>query len=280
MAQRVAVDVAGHVLVHLALQELRDAARELHDLGAALHLAAGVVQRLAVLARDQLRDLAGVLLEQVPEAEQDARAPRRRGLGPGAERALRGLHRAVHLGRRRERHPCLHPAAGRVVHVAEAVAAAGRARTVDVVGQGRGGSGHAAPPGTGARGGTTDEASQKLRSTLSQAQSVAPVRYEEYRPRGSRWLIEHSRVGDDYIFQLHPLKPPTISWQDILSLAITAMDVIFPRSLKIQYVPPSQRYQLKFFTVKVNKVAGLPGWDAAIERALKSLSSIDAWTHQ
>ena len=123
----------------------------------------------------------------------------------------------------------------------------------------------------------TDAASERLRQTLSKAQTIAPIRYEEYRPRGSKWMIEHSRVGDDYILQLHPLKPPKIETQDILALAITAMDVIFPRSLKIQYIPPSVQYQLKFYTIKVNKLVGLPGWNDAIERALRSLSSIDAW---
>jgi hypothetical protein len=123
----------------------------------------------------------------------------------------------------------------------------------------------------------TDEASMRLRERLSEVQSVAPIRYEEYRPRGSKWLVEHSKVGDDYIFQLHPLKPPTVGVQDVLALAITAMDVIFPRSLEIRYVPPSQQLQLKFYTIKVEKVVGVPGWKGAIERALAALASMDAW---
>lgn len=123
----------------------------------------------------------------------------------------------------------------------------------------------------------TDEASAKLRETLSQTQSVTPIRYEEYRPRGSRWMIEHSRVGDDYVFQMHPLRPPVLALERVLKLAITSMDVIFPRSLKIQYTPPSQQYQMKFYTIKVNGLAGLPGWRGAVDRALRSLSALNAW---
>jgi hypothetical protein len=123
----------------------------------------------------------------------------------------------------------------------------------------------------------TDEASNRLRQTLAEAQAVAPIRYEEYRRPGSRWLIEHSQVGEDYIFQLHPLRPPTVGAQDILALAITSMDVIFPRSLDIRYVPPSHQFKLKFYTIKVEKLAGLPGWRQAVDRALSSLSQMDAW---
>lgn len=123
----------------------------------------------------------------------------------------------------------------------------------------------------------TDEASEKLREALGRSEAVTPIVYQEFRPRGCKWLIEHSPVGEDYIFQLHPLKPPTVSWQDVIYLSITSMDVIFPRTLQIQYVPPSQHYQLKFFTIKVGGLVGLPGWTKAIERALLSLSRMDAW---
>ena len=123
----------------------------------------------------------------------------------------------------------------------------------------------------------SDEASLRLKTALAEARTVAPVRYEEYRRPGSKWMIEHSRVGEDYLFQLHPLKPPALDLKDTLALAIAVMDVIFPRSLRIQYVPPSQQYKLKFYTIKVNQLCGLPGWAQAVERALISLSAMDVW---
>jgi len=126
----------------------------------------------------------------------------------------------------------------------------------------------------------TDAASVKLRETLAAAQAVAPIVYKEYRRPGSKWMIEHSQVGQDYIFQVHTLKPPKIEVQGVLGLMISAMDVIFPRSLDIRYVPPSPRYKLQFYTIRVEKVVGLPGWSTAIERALASLSVMDAWPRQ
>lgn len=123
----------------------------------------------------------------------------------------------------------------------------------------------------------TDAASVRLKGQLAAAQAVAPVVYKEYRRPGFKWMIEHSTVGRDYIFQLHPLRPPAISKQDLLLLLINAMDVIFPRSLEIRYVPPSDQFEIQFYTVRVEKVVGVPGWAKAIDRALVSLTAVDAW---
>jgi hypothetical protein len=60
---------------------------------------------------------------------------------------------------------------------------------------------------------------------------------------------------------------------------IAALDAIFPRSVQIKYAPPSEKFQLKYYTIRVEHVTGLPGWeDAAKRRALHSLSAVDAWT--
>ena len=64
LAQRVAVDVGADVLGDLALQQVRDADGELDHLEAARDLAERVVVGLAVLGRDQLGDLVGVLDQQ------------------------------------------------------------------------------------------------------------------------------------------------------------------------------------------------------------------------
>jgi len=123
-----------------------------------------------------------------------------------------------------------------------------------------------------------DEASRALGDRLAKAQVVAPIVYAEYRKPGGRWLIEHACVGDDYVYQLFPVKPPKIVWQDVLVLAIAAMDVIFPSTVDIQYTPPSEQFQVQFYTIRAKGVVGRPGWkDACIERALPSLASIEAW---
>ena len=67
-----------------------DAAGELDDFDAALHLGPGLGQRLAVLARDQGGQLFEVLVKQLAEAEHDAGPARRPAFRPTpAERPRR-----------------------------------------------------------------------------------------------------------------------------------------------------------------------------------------------
>ena len=123
-----------------------------------------------------------------------------------------------------------------------------------------------------------DEASQKLGEKLAGAQAVQPIRYRAYRARGSKWNIEHALVGEDYVYQLFPLRPMRIDWKSVIAQFIAAMDAIFPRSVEIKYTPPSQQFELKYFTIRVEGVARLPGWENAVEgRALPALSAVDAW---
>jgi hypothetical protein len=124
----------------------------------------------------------------------------------------------------------------------------------------------------------TDAQSKALSASLSKARAgVVPVHYQEHRLPGCKWMIEHSPIGEDYILQCHPIRPPVLVWQDIITMMIAAMDVIFPDSIRIEYVRPNDGYQLKFYTITVRKIAGLPGWKEAIERALAGLSAVDAW---
>ena len=123
-----------------------------------------------------------------------------------------------------------------------------------------------------------DEATKALGEKLSVTQAVKPIHYVGYRAPGSKWNIEHAQVGADYVYQLFPLRPTLISWKDVIAQFIRAMDVIFPRSISIRYVPPSERFQLKYYTIRVESVADLPGWEGAtVDRALKGLSMVDAW---
>jgi hypothetical protein len=123
-----------------------------------------------------------------------------------------------------------------------------------------------------------DEASQKLGEKLAGARAVQPITYKAYRPSGSKWSIEHALVGEDYVFQLFPLRPPRLDWKTVCLLFANAMDAIFPRSVEIYYTPPSQRFELKYYTIRLEGVARLPGWKSAVEdRALRALAAVDAW---
>lgn len=122
------------------------------------------------------------------------------------------------------------------------------------------------------------EASEKIGAQLGAVQTVQSVQYTSYRATGSKWNIEHARAGNDYIYQLFPLRQPRMDWRDIILLFIAVMDDVFPRTVTIKYVPPSQKFELKYYTIKVEDVAELPGWEgAAMVRALQGLSAVDAW---
>lgn len=125
-----------------------------------------------------------------------------------------------------------------------------------------------------------DELGQRLASASAaqDTSAVQAIRYKQHRPAGSRWLIEHTQVGDDYVFQLFPLRPPAGTWQDVIGHMIGAMDVIFPRSVQIKYTPPDENFQMKFYTIRVTELAKVPGWGGALERTLASLTAMNVWS--
>ena len=127
-----------------------------------------------------------------------------------------------------------------------------------------------------------DQATSALGGKLAEsaaAMGITAIRYKEYRERGSKWMIEHTRDGNDYIYQMFPLRPLAEDWRNTIALLIAAMDGVFPRSVEIKYHPPSDKYQIKYFTIRLMKAATLPGWEDACERrALQALAKVQAWT--
>jgi hypothetical protein len=124
----------------------------------------------------------------------------------------------------------------------------------------------------------TDARSIALSEALSKTRAgVVPIHYLEHREPGGKWMIEHSPVGDDYVLQLHPLRPTKMTWQDVLLMMIAAVDVIYPDYVRKDWAPPNESYKLKFYTLTLRKVARLPGLPGAIDRTLASLSAVDAW---
>jgi hypothetical protein len=75
LPDRVDVDARRRVLAEPTLEQVGDAAGELGHLETAGHLAEGVVEHLAVLGRDQRRDVLLAGVEQLAELEQHLAAP-------------------------------------------------------------------------------------------------------------------------------------------------------------------------------------------------------------
>ena len=111
-----AVDAGADILRHLALQKLRRRGRELDHLHAALDLALGIGQDLAVLLGDDGGERIDTLLEEVQEAVEDTRAAERGRAGPARRRGLRRRDRGLHLGRAAEPHGTDRLAGRRIEH--------------------------------------------------------------------------------------------------------------------------------------------------------------------
>ena len=120
-AERLAPDdrrVAGDVLARrLALEMPRGAREEAEVVGRERHLVARGHERLADVARLELRQLLGILLEDVRELVQQLRALLRRRVQPGRQGLLRRLDRAVDVVGAAARHLGDRLAGGRVDHL-------------------------------------------------------------------------------------------------------------------------------------------------------------------
>src|SRR5439155_4996331 len=100
------VDPCRNLIEVRSAKQRRCATRHLHDLETAADLAAGLIERLAVLPRDGARELLDVLLEDRAEPEHHRGAVRDRRLRPCRECLARRLDRATDLlagGVRKER---------------------------------------------------------------------------------------------------------------------------------------------------------------------------------
>ena len=93
---RLAIHAAREVLQRVAHEQRRHAAGVFDVLHAAKNAAARLGERLAVLARDALADAVEILLDELPVAEEHARALDGRRVAPRRKRRRGGLDRRVH----------------------------------------------------------------------------------------------------------------------------------------------------------------------------------------
>ena len=97
LTDRVDVDSGRGLLREVAAEQRRDPARVLDHLEPALHLALRVGQHLAVLVREDGRDVAEPVVDELADPEHQLRSARERDLAPGRERLLRGRDRLANL---------------------------------------------------------------------------------------------------------------------------------------------------------------------------------------
>ncbi|MDR8759042.1 hypothetical protein FEP90_00711 [Burkholderia multivorans] len=133
LPHRPVVDAGADLVGVVALQQLRNPAREFDDVDAARDFALRVGEHLAVLGGDDRRERVAMLVHQLQETVQHARAANRRRRGPVRKRrggrrdgplyfAVVGQCDATHRAAER-----------RIEDVLEAAAAAGHRRAVEVV---------------------------------------------------------------------------------------------------------------------------------------------------
>ena len=107
-----------------------------------------------------------------------------------------------------------------------------------------------------------------------QGMSAAQIKYERYDAPGSAFAIDHGPSGTDYIFQLLPKQPLKSKKADVVTKLIAVMDTIYPRSVSLTYIPPNERLEVTFYTVKVSSLTSKPGWKRAVKKTLMKLSAV------
>jgi hypothetical protein len=118
LAHRIDVDSRSGALGIFALEHMRDPAAEFDDLEAALDVALGVGDDLAVFGREEFGEFLHVGLHELLEPEHDTGAPLRVGRRPGRLRRIGGVDRPLKLLSRAEPDLRLDLAAVGVEHVA------------------------------------------------------------------------------------------------------------------------------------------------------------------
>jgi hypothetical protein len=133
LTDRVQVEAGRHLLAERALEQVGQAGRELQELDAALDLGGGVEQALAVLARDDLRDVGLPPVQHLAHPEEQRGAAGERHGPPLRERLPRDLDGAIELLDAREVHLVRLLARRGVVHGAHASRLPGNELAADPV---------------------------------------------------------------------------------------------------------------------------------------------------
>ena len=125
LAHRIEIDAGAGAVGIFALHQMRDAEREFDHFDAALDVALGVGDRLAVLARENVGEFVVVPGDEIEELHQHAGAALRIGRRPGRLRGFGVLDRGADLGLGGERDMRAHRAVHRLEDFARAARLAG-----------------------------------------------------------------------------------------------------------------------------------------------------------
>lgn len=134
LSDRPVIQVSRYLIGEVALEQLRDATGELHDIDTTRHLAHGIGKHLAMFGSDHVGQRLLVLVQQLEEFEQHARPADRRGVGPLGECSLGRCHRAGDVLGTAQAHFRGDLAGGRVEHRLGTDAIAGDKLPMNVLG--------------------------------------------------------------------------------------------------------------------------------------------------
>ena len=133
LAHRIEIDAGAGAVGVFALHQVRGAEGELDHLDAALDVALGVDERLAVLAGEDVGEFLDVLGDELVEFHQHARAALRIGRGPGGLRRLGVEHGRANFGGGGQRDRAAHRSVHRLKHFARAARSSRDALAADEV---------------------------------------------------------------------------------------------------------------------------------------------------
>ena len=119
------------VLRHLALEQVRNAHRELNHFDTASDFTQRIVMHLAMFRRNQRCDAISIRFQQIAELVQDTGATQRRRASPFRKCSPGGSNRRIHIAQAGQTHIANRLTERRIKHRSGTLSRACRANTVD-----------------------------------------------------------------------------------------------------------------------------------------------------